>query len=178
MVSVFPWDAADKNKTYAYTASINMNCQHLHFYINFTFRMLVNMHLQKCKRWSLRIMTKLFIQYSSELSQCPVHWHPYSFENATFFLRFQSTLRPLASFSPVHTYTMNWFENDNLPDCACLTHTCSLLFSPAKNVYACSAKMTRDLFRAMSLALRQKSPRNVGESTLFWQWQGCNFLPL
>ena len=95
-----------------------------------------------------------------------------------FFLRFQSTLRPLVSFSPVHTYTMNWFENDKLPDCACLTHTCSLLFSLAKNVYACSAKMTRNLFRAMSLALRKKSSRNVSDSTLFWQWQGCNFLPL
>ena len=36
-----------------------------------------------------------------------------------------------------------------------------LLASPAKNVYACSAKMTRDLFRVMSLAPRRKCPRNV-----------------
>ena len=35
--------------------------------------------------------------------------------------------------------------------------------SPAKNVYACSGKMTRDLFWAMSLAARQKYPGNVLE---------------
>ena len=36
--------------------------------------------------------------------------------------------------------------------------------SPAKNVYTCSAKkMARDRFRAMSLAPRQKCPRNVVE---------------
>ena len=34
--------------------------------------------------------------------------------------------------------------------------------SPAKNVYACSAKkMTRDRFRVMSLAPRRECPRNV-----------------
>ena len=45
-------------------------------------------------------------------------------------------------------------------------------------------KMTRDLFRAMSLALRQKCPRNVVEmkeamAAFFWLWQRCNsVLPL
>ena len=28
-----------------------------------------------------------------------------------------------------YTYTMNGFKNDNLPDCACLTRTCSLLWA-------------------------------------------------
>ena len=64
----------------------------------------------------------------------PVHTYPYSFENATLFLRFPikflSTRSIFASFSPVHTCTMNRFENDNLPDCGCLTHTCSLLWVP------------------------------------------------
>ena len=44
----------------------------------------------------------------------PVYTYPYSFENATFFLRFPSTGIVFASFSPVHTYTINRFENDNL----------------------------------------------------------------
>ena len=60
----------------------------------------------------------------------PVHTYPYSFEKATFFLRFPqkfaSTRSVFASFSPVHAYTMNLFENHDLPDCGCLTHTCSL----------------------------------------------------
>ena len=62
----------------------------------------------------------------------PVHTYPYSFENATSFLRFPIkfliTCSIFASFSPVHTYTMNRFENDNLPDCGCLTHNCPLLW--------------------------------------------------
>ena len=40
------------------------------------------------------------------------------------FKKSASTRSVFTSFSPVHTYTMNRFENDNLPDCACLTHAC------------------------------------------------------
>ena len=62
-----------------------------------------------------------------------VHKYPYSFENATFFLRsqkkFASPRSFLASFSPVYTNRINRFENDNLTDCARLTHTCSLLWA-------------------------------------------------
>ena len=48
----------------------------------------------------------------------PIHTYPYSFENETCFLRLQKNSRPLVAFSPVHTYAMNRFENDDLPDCA------------------------------------------------------------
>ena len=74
----------------------------------------------------------------------PVHTYPYSFENATFFLRLQnkfaSTQSFLASFSPVHTYTMNRFENDNLPNCSCLTHRRSHIMRPRNNKLALSLK--------------------------------------
>ena len=43
--------------------------------------------------------------------------------------KFACTHSVLATFSPVYTNTMNRFENDNLPDCARLTHTCSLLWA-------------------------------------------------
>ena len=46
-----------------------------------------------------------------------------------FSKKFSSTRSVFASFLPVHTYTMNRFENDYLPDCACLTQTCSLLWA-------------------------------------------------
>ena len=73
------------------------------------------------------------LQFST-FSLRPCHTYPYSFENATFFLRFPKnilfTRSIFKSFSRVHTYTMNRFENDNLPDCGCLTHTCSLLWVP------------------------------------------------
>ena len=66
----------------------------------------------------------------------PVYTYPYSFENVTFFSPFSkifaSTRSAFESFSPVHTYTMNQFENDNLPNCARLTHTCTLIMSPKK----------------------------------------------
>ena len=39
------------------------------------------------------------------------------------------SLRFRIVFAHPHTYTMNRFENDSLPDCACLTHTCSLLWA-------------------------------------------------
>ena len=41
-----------------------------------------------------------------------------------FSKKLGSTRSIFASFWSVHTYTMNRFENNNLPDCACLTHTC------------------------------------------------------
>ena len=53
--------------------------------------------------------------------------YPYLFENRNFFLRLRKNSRQLIAFLPVHMHTMNRFENDNLPDCACLTHTRSLL---------------------------------------------------
>ena len=55
----------------------------------------------------------------------PVHTYPYLFENATFLLRFPKNLRPLVAFSPLQTYTMNRFENDNLPDLACVASVLS-----------------------------------------------------
>ena len=45
--------------------------------------------------------------------------------------KFACTHSVLATFSPVYTNTMNRFENDNLPDCARLTHTCSLSWARA-----------------------------------------------
>ena len=44
-----------------------------------------------------------------------------------FSKKFASNRNVFSSFPPVHTYTMNRFENDNLPDYAYLTHTCLLL---------------------------------------------------
>ena len=52
-----------------------------------------------------------------------------------------------------------WPSRVNLVKARQSKHTQSL--SPAKNVYACSEKMTRDRFRVMSLAPRRKCPRNV-----------------
>ena len=49
-----------------------------------------------------------------------------------FSKKFASTRSFFESFSPVHTYAMNQFENDNLPNCASLTHTCTLIMSPKK----------------------------------------------
>ena len=49
-----------------------------------------------------------------------------------FSKKFASTRSVFESFSPVHTYTTNQFENDNLPNCASLTHTCTLIMSPRK----------------------------------------------
>ena len=49
-----------------------------------------------------------------------------------FSKKFASTRSVFESFSPVHTYTMNQFENDNLPNSASLTHTCTLIMSPKK----------------------------------------------
>ena len=40
-----------------------------------------------------------------------------------------STRRVFTWFRPVHMYAMNRFENDNLPDCACLTLTCLPLWA-------------------------------------------------
>ena len=51
---------------------------------------------------------------------------------SAFSKKFASTRSVFESFSPVHTYTMNQFENDNLPNCASLTHTCTLIMSPKK----------------------------------------------
>ena len=49
----------------------------------------------------------------------------------------------------------------NRKHCACATRSSPLADSPAKNVYACSAKMTRDRFRVMTLAPGRKCPGNV-----------------
>ena len=43
----------------------------------------------------------------------PVHTYLYSFENATFFLRFKKNVRPHAAFSHRFKYTMNRYKNDN-----------------------------------------------------------------
>ena len=49
----------------------------------------------------------------------------------------------------------------NRKHCACATRSSPPADSPAKNVYACSAKMTRDRFRVMTLAPGRKCPGNV-----------------
>ena len=57
-----------------------------------------------------------------------------------FFFSFSKTLAStrsvFASFSPVHTYTVNRFENDNLPDCVCLTRDVFAIRSPRNNKLA------------------------------------------
>ena len=56
-----------------------------------------------------------------------------------FSKKFASTRSVFESFSPVHTYTINQFENDNLPNCASLTHTCTLImiyYEPEKVAFS------------------------------------------
>ena len=49
----------------------------------------------------------------------------------------------------------------NRKHCACATRSSPPADSPVKNVYACSAKMTRYRFRVMTLAPGRKCPGNV-----------------
>ena len=45
--------------------------------------------------------------------------------SSPFSKKFAPTRSVFASFSPVQTYTMNRFENDNLPDLACVASVLS-----------------------------------------------------
>ena len=76
-----------------------------------------------------------------------------------------------------------WAINNSPDQSLTATPTVKFSFQRRKTSTHALQKMTSDLFRAMSLAPRQKYPRNVVEikeamAAFFWQWQRCNFLPL
>ena len=76
-----------------------------------------------------------------------------------------------------------WAINNSPDQSLTATPTVKFSFQRRKMSTHALQKMTSDLFRAMSLAPRQKYPRNVVEikeamAAFFWQWQRCNFLPL
>ena len=66
----------------------------------------------------------------------PVYTYPYSFENVTFFLPSQKNSRPLVAFSIRFrpSTRMRWINLKTItyPNCASLTHTCTLIMSPKK----------------------------------------------
>ena len=79
------------------------------------------------KLWNLPL--SWFVNERMRLRHCP-HvsvWKRNFF--SLFSKKFASTRSFFASFSPVHTYTMNRFENYDLPNCSCLTLSCSLLWA-------------------------------------------------